>query len=233
MQGQSYETIAQLQTTSIDYVNTYPAMFYTGMLETATANSTDIDIAMQRSLSRIDVKIATEVEIKIDSCVISNLIDRTVLLPGAALTPTVGQLKIARFGEETFSDMNENNKEGLVYIYESRGVKPTVEFFVNIQGIHTKLVAELPATIERNKKYEVSINGRGATVFTHIAILDWEEGETTDAKPEAFTPVIDIANSLLPAYVRVSERQDTIYVPSCHTSFEIAIQAGVDRKSVV
>ena len=94
-------------------------------------------------------------------------------------------------------------------------------------------ITELPSTIERNKKYTIEINGRGATIFTTLSILDWEEGDTTEATPAPFGPLVDLAKSKLPPYVRVSDNRDTIYLPSCNTSFELAIDAGTETEIMV
>ncbi len=227
--GMSYEAMAQLQTTPVDYATTFPALYYTATKATKDITSSNVEIDLLRSLSRVDVRIITDVELSIDSCIITNLIDRTSLLPGCALTPSAQQLKTVRFDAASFSDIATSKLlTGLTYLYESRGVKPLLTFYVKIQGVKTKLTAELPATIERNKKYEIAINGRGATLFTQLSILDWEQGDVIDAIPTPFQPLIDLENSILPATVRISDKQDTLFLPPCSSSFELAIMAGVE-----
>ena len=231
--NKSLNELAQLQTAPVDFVNDFPSMFYTAKVETAGIVNSTIDVALLRSLSRLDLKIVTDIEVVVDSCIVSNLIDRSVLLPGSPLTPSLEQLKTARIKDGLTINMSNKSQEGLVYMYESKGIKPSVELYVKIQGVKTKLMTELPSAIERNKKYTVEINARGATVFTSLSILDWEEGDTTEAVPSPFGPLVDLVNSNLPPYVRVSEGRDTIYLPSCHTSFQLAIDAGTETEIMV
>ena len=63
---------------------------------------------------------------------------------------------------------------------------------------------------------------------TQLSILDWEQGDIIDATPTPFQPLIDIENSTLPSTVRVSDKQDTLFLPPCSSSFELAISAGVE-----
>ena len=88
LNGMDISEVALLQTSPIDYINSFPSMFYTGVVETELVTTTNLNVGLTRSLSRIDVKIADDADVVIDSCIVANLIDRTVLMPGKPLTPT-------------------------------------------------------------------------------------------------------------------------------------------------
>ena len=101
LKDKTLNEVAQSQTTPIDFVTTFPSMFYTANIETSTINNSTIDIPLLRSLSRLDLKVVTDIDVIVDSCIISNLIDRTVLLPGSPLVPTTSQLKTTRIKERS------------------------------------------------------------------------------------------------------------------------------------
>ena len=183
LQGKSYNELLQLTTTPVDYATTFPAMHYTAELITTSITAATVDIELLRSLSRIDVKVTPGADIQIQSCEIKNLADRSSWLHGNPLTPTAAQLKTATFTGADFATMPNGLKEGLVYIHESKGVAPRATFVVTMQGVETKLQAELPQNIERNKKYEVSINHDGVTIYANISIKEWEDGGSTEAHP--------------------------------------------------
>ncbi len=183
LSGKSYNELQQLTTTPVDYAATLPVMHYTAELATASITAATVNIELLRSLSRIDVKVTPGADIQIQSCEIRNLADRSSWLHGNALTPATSQLKTASFMASDFTTMPNGLKEGLLYIHESKNVAPVATFVVTMQGVETKLQANLPQNIERNKKYEITINHDGVTIYTNISIKEWEDGGSTEAYP--------------------------------------------------
>lgn len=207
-----------------DFQSAFPLLYYISALNINAIKESVLDVSLQRSVARLDLHVQPEIEIVIDSCRISNIVDRSFILPGrAGQVPGIQKRTMKVEG----TDLTEKVIEGFAYLYESSGIAPTISFYTRIQGVKNKLVVTLPENIERNKKYRIDVTSRGATLYANLTVLPWEDGSNSEAKPDPFAPQIDLKNSVIPDYVSVNVGADTLSVPSTETNVVVAIQANV------
>lgn len=222
-----------LTTQPVDFKTTFPGIHFTAETEAADIDNTLMDIQLTRSVARLDVVKDTELDVVIESCVISNLIDRSYIFPGSATLPTDGELKSQTLGAEAFTNLN-NGIEGIAYMFENSEASITVTFDVSINGIKNKLKSTLPSKIERNKKYEIKIQSTGAVVYTMLSILDWGDGGSTETLPGGFVPKIDLSTSILPDGIVASQTLDTLYIaPDYSGAFVLGLDAPVETEAKV
>lgn len=207
----TYTDLTMLTTQPADFETVLPKLFYTGEQSLSSVTSATIDLNLTRSVARLDLKKVTQLEVIVDSCVISNLADRSYLLPNNATAITDVEYKTQSLSANAFTELN-SGIEGFAYMYETDGHAPSVTLYVRINGIKNKLNVELPEKIERNKKYEIAINSSGAVLYTNLNVLPWNEGSSSVVKPENFVPKIDLTNSVFPEGVNVSATQDTLSI---------------------
>lgn len=225
-----YTTLQNETTPAVDFVTTFPQMYYTGERKLSSLESAILELGLTRSLARLDFKKLTQLDVTIDSCVVTNLVDQSYWLPGNE-TPIEGATyRTLSLKADAFTHL-ESGIEGAAYFYESNGMAPQVTIYTQINGIKNKLYVTLPTQIERNKRYEIGINSNGAVLFTKLEVLPWEEGGNTEAKPENFTVKIDIENSNFPSGVLASATQDTLYIrPGFEGTFLLALDAPTETE---
>ncbi|MGL4851286.1 MAG: hypothetical protein ACRC3Z_01350 [Phocaeicola sp.] len=228
--GFDYTALTNECTPAVDFVNTFPQLYYTGERKLNSLESAILELGLTRSLARLDFKKLTQLDVVIDSCVVTNLVDQSYWLPGNE-TPIEGATyRTLSLQGDVFTQL-ASGIEGAAYFYESNGAAPQVTIYTQINGIKNKLNVTLPSQIERNKRYEIGINSNGAVLFTKLEILPWEEGGSTEAKPESFTVKIDVANSNFPTGVRASATQDTLYIrPDFDGTFLLALDAPTETE---
>lgn len=226
--GSTPEGTFLAQTTpAADYAHTQPLLFYTGEKKMAGVSEPMINVPVVRSIAKLSLKINEGVEIEIDSCLISNIADRSCIFPSSAEPPAGLKLVSASLPGSHFTASPAMPQNGFFYLYESLNAGTKVEFFVKISGIRNKLKVDLPARIERNKDYSVTIDNRGATLFTSLQILPWEEGTSLEAKPVEFEPQAESVESGLPALIYLNAAKDTLFAPAGNASCTLNIKADV------
>ena len=221
------ESFLSQTTPAVDYVQKRPLLFYTGDPNLAGVTEPMIMVPILRSLARLSVQMQTDVNIKIDSCVITNIADRSHIFPFPGKSPADLKLISASLGTSHFTVSPTTPQVGFFYLYESENANSKVIFFAKINGIRNQLEVALPAKIERNKDYSIIINSRGATVFTSLDILPWEKGAELDATPAPFAPVVENVESTPPNAISLNTRGDTISVPAGSASCVVGIKADV------
>ncbi|MGL4412355.1 MAG: hypothetical protein ACRCZM_12050 [Bacteroidales bacterium] len=226
----SYSSLLLEKTQEVDFKSTFPELFYTGQRGLTSLENVSLELALRRSVARLDLKRLTDLEVVIDSCVLTNLASQSYLLPGN-LTP------IPEMSYKTYSVSGgvlsnfDSLIEGVAYMYESNLDSPELSIYARINGIKNVLNVKLPSTIERNKRYEIGINSRGVTLFTQLEVLPWGEGGSVEAKPESFEARVDIENSQLVGGVTVSSSRDTVFVPASFSgSFLLSIDAPIQTE---
>lgn len=218
---------------SVDFVSTFPQLFFTGEKELIKLNNTIADIALTRSIASLDFRLGTTLPVQIDSCIVDNLADKTNIFSDKVTPPYDLQYRSMRIASSAFSNFN-NYLEGALYMYESHGKAPKVTIYAKINGVKNKLSLTLPDNIERNKRYEIVINSNGAVTFTNLNVLPWSDGGSTVAKPDSFTPKIDLSNSTFPQGVSVGSNLDTLFLaPHFEGKFILGINAPVETETKI
>lgn len=225
-----YTTLLNERTPAADFVTTFPQLYYTGERKLSSLESSILELGLTRSLARLDFKKLTQLDVVIDSCVVTNLVDQSYWLPGNETPIAEATYRTLSLQSDVFANL-ASGVEGAAYFYESNDTAPQVTIYTQINGIKNKLNVTLPAPIERNKRYEIGINSNGAVLFTKLEVLPWEEGGSTEAKPENFSVKIDIDNSDFPTGVWASATQDTLYIrPGFDGTFLLALDAATETE---
>lgn len=226
-----YDQLKAMVVREADFVTSFPNLFYTGERSMSNITNTTLDLSLIRSIARLDLKKITQLEVIVDSCVLSNLADRSYLLPGNATSPESVQYKRQSIQGDALTGLDQG-LEGVAYLYESSAQAPQVTLYTRINGVKNKLNVTLPEKIERNKRYEIAINSNGAVVFTDLQVLPWGDGGSSTAKPEDFTPLIDLENSEFPEGVRPSQSLDTLFIAAgFEGSFTLGLDAPVETET--
>ncbi|MGL4992990.1 MAG: hypothetical protein ACRC6R_02470 [Bacteroidales bacterium] len=223
-----YSKVLNVTTSSVDYINSFPSLYYTAEREIGSLNSNMLEMSLTRSLARIDIKKITELNVEIDSCVLTNLADRSYLLPGNDELVESMQYKRCLIDGAHLSQLGGIPQE-LLYIYESRDNAPKVSIYLKLNGVKNVLSVSLPSVIERNKRYEIGINSNGAVLFANLNVLPWEVGQDNEAGSGDSGVKIDVENSEFPQGISLNTSADTLYIePEFNGSFVLAIDAPED-----
>ena len=229
--GETSNTDMQSKTTpAADYKLSQPIHFYTGEKSLSDVSELLTNVMVTRSLARLDLKIQPEINVKIDSCVITNITDRSQIFPSQSLSHPDAKLISTSIGGSNFTATTTETQEGFFYLYESHGAGSEVMFFIKLNGVANRLKVALPDRVERNKKYTITINSHGATLSSSLEVLPWGPGSDADANPEPFQPIINTEESEIPALVEVSATKDTIFVPSIGASLTLALNTSTDTE---
>ncbi|MGL4292389.1 MAG: hypothetical protein ACRCSQ_02240 [Bacteroidales bacterium] len=222
-----------MTTGPVDFETTFPAIHYTAEKEAGSLDNNLMNIELIRSVARLDVVKETTLDVVIESCEISNLIDRSYVFPGNTSPLTGGELKTQTLGADAFAKLNDGI-QGFAYIYENAASASEILFYVRINGVKNKLKATLPKVIERNKKYEIKIKSNGAVIYTSLSILEWGDGGSVDTQPGGFIPKIDLSTSQLPEGVVASKTLDTLFIaPDYSGVFILGLDAPVETEAKV
>ena len=226
-------THAEMLSTSTpvaDYLLAQPTMYYTGSNNITPITEPTILVDMTRSLARLDLKIQAETDIIIDSCVISNIVDRAHILPSENLLHSDAKLISTTLSGDQLTATSTTIQEGFIYLYESDNANSKVVFYGKINGVKNILEVSLPTQINRNEKYMITINSQGATLYGTLVTLPWDEGLDLDAHPKPFAPLIDIVNSSFSSVVNFSKTRDTIFLPAISTTGILVIDADSETE---
>lgn len=216
-----------------DFKANHPQLFYTGESDIQGLTNTLINIDLTRSLARLDITKATSLSVIIDSCVVAGAIDRSFILPGHKSNPASGEFKTFTV-KGSILDNIDSGIIGLCYLYESHNLAPSVVIHAKINGIRNLLKVTLPTNIERNKRYEISIQTNGAAVYTNLNILPWGDGGNSIAKPENYKPKIDLANSVFPNEVKPNPDLDTIFIDANYSGeFQLALDIPTESEAKI
>lgn len=213
-----------------DFQTTFPVFYYTSEVDVNANSNPSLDVQLKRSIARVDLTVQPEVDIVIDSCRVSNLADRSFMLPGnTGSLPDIQSCTMKLEGDKFTS----KEITALMYLYESSDMAPNLWFYARINGVKNKLVVNLPDEIERNKVYKINITSLGATLQANLTVAPWDEGSNSVVKPEEFYPKIDVANSEIPLdIVSINATADTVSVPSTEINFVLAIEANVETELI-
>ncbi|MFT0672444.1 hypothetical protein AAH088_15460 [Bacteroides hominis] len=221
------ENLLSKTTPAVDYAATQPMLFYTGEKDLSGISEPMVNVPIIRSLARLSLKMQSETTIKIDSCIISNIADRSYIFPSSTVSPAGLNLISASLEGSHFTVSPTTPQSGFLYLYESENANSKAVFFVKINGVRNKLEVSLPARIERNKDYCITINSRGATLFGSLEILPWEKGTELNANPAPFAPLAENVESALPTFIYLNATGDTIFAPAGSASCLLDIRANV------
>lgn len=226
-EGGTLENLLSQTTPAVDYSLSHPMLFYTGEKDLSDISEPMINVPIVRSLARLSLKMESGAVIKIDSCIISNIADRSSIFPSSTVSPAGLNLISVPLRGSHFTVSPTAPQSGFLYLYESENANSKVVFFVKINGVRNKLEVSLPSRIERNKDYCITINSRGATLFASLEILPWEKGTELNANPAPFTPLAENVESAFPALIYLNSTGDTIFAPAGSGSCLLDIRANV------
>ena len=223
----SYADFAGKSTPTTDYKSSQPISFYTAAQDISAVTNNHVAVSLTRSLARLDLKIQPGVNLKVDSCVITNIADRSHIFQSQTLLHPEAQLVSASIDGAHFTATDTAPQEGFITIYESENTGAKAVFYVKLNGVKNILNVLLPERIERNKKYGITINSHGATLSSSIVVLPWDDGCDTDADNQLDVSLIDDVNSNFPADVKYSKTKDTIFIPSVNTTGILVLNSDV------
>lgn len=217
-------------TPAADFQSTFPVFYYTSEMDVDGNSNLNLDVQLKRSVARIDLHVQPGVDIIIDSCRVSNLADRSFILPGNTDPLPDIQSRTMKLEADRFISKDIIT---LMYLYESSDMAPNFLFYARINGVKNKLVVNLPDEIQRNKAYKINMTSLGATLHANLTVAPWDEGSSSVVKPEEFYPKIDVANSEIPLdIVSINATADTVSVPSTEIDFVLAIEANVETELI-
>ncbi|MDE5806675.1 MAG: fibrobacter succinogenes major paralogous domain-containing protein, partial [Muribaculaceae bacterium] len=170
-------------------------------------SSRRIDVAMKRSVARIDFTNTTDSRIEIDKIAVEDA-------PAAAFIfahDSVADAGTVSYSRE-FSEPFYGTERGMFTLFES-AAPVHVRIIGKFGDSPLNLVTELPS-VERNKVYTLQMVKANAKVEGAFTIKEWEEGDTSDAIPSASAGLyIDKLNSSFPQGVSVDYDSNVITVP--------------------
>ena len=226
----TYTELLSKSTPAADYLLSQPVMYYTGSNDISTISDPMLSVDMTKSMARLDLKIQTETNIVIDSCVISNITDRAYIFPSEKLLHPEAKLISTTLKDDQITATATTPQEEFLFLYESEGANSKANFHVRINNVKNILEVSLPTKINRNRKYLITINSSGATLYSSLVVLPWEDGGDLEAKPKPFAPLIDTVNSDFPEIVTISKTQDTIFIPPSNLSGTLVIDADIETE---
>lgn len=191
--------------------------------ETLSPTMTGVqEIRMRRSVARLDIA-SLEQDVEVQRVTVRGIATSGyVIEPSVPATPDGSGRK--DFTKEYADAPLANAREQLLYLCEQAGTPLEVEVLATFGGGAHRLVATLPATLRRNHVYTLNVHGAGTDLRVTVESGDWEEGAATDALP-SLKGLIDVEASVLPAGIRVSGTQDSVYVAYGGGSFRLAVRA--------
>lgn len=170
-------------------------------------NSRHIEVALKRSVARIDFINSTDSRIEIEKIVVEDAPATTFVFPQDTIAET-GTVSYSREFAEPFY----GTEKGMFTLFES-GVPVHVRIIGRFGDSPLNLVTTLPS-VERNKVYTLQMVRANATVEGAFTIKEWEEGASTTANPTTGEGIyIDRLNSSFPQGVSVDYDTNTITVP--------------------
>lgn len=200
--------------------------FMTGMLDISLITELEPEVLLTRGFARMDIHISADEQVSVEGVEIENLAKSSYLFAHMPVVSPDGATK-GKF-EMTYAPGISHTYEGVCYLYEQPGGQ-TVVLETRVQGVKNELKVQLPESIRRNHIYRIKISGTGASLEAKVDVAEWEDGEDTEATPDLSRLVkIDVANSVFPDGVRVSESRDTVYVPHYETAFKLALEADAE-----
>lgn len=226
----TYDDVIELLTPVVDYKTNFPQLSYSAEVDVKTLGSIDRTVRFTRSLSRIDVSIDPKLNVEIDSCVIENLVDRSYLFETKTNRVTDQNYRSLRIdgSELTFDALQATS---IAHVYESNeGVEPKLKFYAKQRGKAVTFETQLPAAVVRNQVYTVYVGEEQANLQAKIFVSPWNDGGSLIVGPEDFAFKLNVAESVVPSFVRFSDNLDTLFVPSCHTELLLALDANIEAE---
>ena len=199
-------------------------LFYTGIKDfTNTTDYSNVNFEMVRGVARLDISLEPNAAITVQKAKLTNVSLNAYVYKQPEATTEV--FEKGDF-EKIFTPTLTANTEAVFYLLEQQADNSTLELEVQIAGVKRNLVAKLPSKILSNNIYDVKISGVGATLNAYITARAWAVGEDVDAIPDMEFTKVDIEQSDLKGYIRVSATKDTLFVPSSNSTFKLAIAAN-------
>ncbi|MGL4851288.1 MAG: hypothetical protein ACRC3Z_01360 [Phocaeicola sp.] len=164
---------------------------------------------------RVNVQWASQLDAHLDSCVISTLSAQPHSLP------TIYSVAGASL------QFDDENVAMLLESYEQNETLTCSFYFSTSMGEQSYTVS-IDQPILSRTAYTFVLNQEGSDLLLSLAVTPWKEGGTIVTGPEAFQYSLDVDASQLPAYVRVSPTQDTLFVPACQTELLISLAAQIE-----
>ena len=198
-------------------------LFYTGIKDfTNTTDYSNLNFEMVRRVARIDINLEPNAAITVQSIKLKNVSLQSHVYKQSE--PIAAAFAKGNF-EKIFNPILTTNTEAVFYLLEQQTDNSTLELEVEIAGVKRNLAAKLPSKIVSNHIYDVKISGVGATLNAYITARAWEVGGNVDAVPDMEFTKIDVEQSDLKGYIRVSATKDTVFVPSSNTTFKLTVAA--------
>ena len=202
--------------------------FYSGIKDlTAITNYNDIDVEMSRGVARLDLNLETDKTVHIESVKLLNVNINSFVYKQAE---TAGVIFEKGDFERIFTPTLNEDKEAIFHLFEQEADDSYLEINMLVQGNKQTLTEKIPASITRNTIYDITISGTTTNIVANITKREWEDGEDTNTSPELEFSKIDIENSALQKYIRISPTLDTLFIPSCNTPFVVAIDSKSEIK---
>lgn len=164
---------------------------------------------------RVNVQMSPEFDFRIDSCVILASSSRPHQLP--TMTAVVGTS--LQFDEERVATLLES--------CEPNETVSCRFYFSTPVGLQS-YSATIDQPLLSRTAYTFVLNQQGSELLLSLAITPWQEGGTIVTGPDAFEYSLDLEASQLPAYVRISASQDTLFVPACQTELLISLATQIE-----
>ena len=214
-------------------------MAYTATAEQMSRNrltmtaSVDLDtvgselyVQLKRSLARIDLKSEFE-GVKVRKVALHGISDKGYVndVP-AIISPTT-----TSWVKELEDETGDENVQTLFYPCAQPKATYNVELDVLVDGAWRKLTTTLGA-INRNTLYTIRVYGNGSTIGVTVLEDDWQNGHGVTSG-QLIKGLIDVDTSVLSENVRVSDTQDTLFLPYIGADVQLVLKANPGAEVVM
>ncbi len=197
-----------------------PIQFISGSTEISSDRSNSIRLS--RGFARFDLRIRTVGKAEIKSLTWENCALQTRLFSNNEIEDSEsGQITThpsSPFTEDT---------EGVAYLYEQQNPEALLRAEAIVHGKPCLLEAKIPAQIQRNHIYTITLTKDEADQDIQFTIESWENGEDTNLYPDLGQQiVIDTEQSELPLGAEISGDGARLTLSHSHADFLLVLDCN-------
>ncbi len=193
-----------------DKENEVCPMFHSAVasLDDAVWSEGKLEVALQRSVARIDFSNEVDADVSVDQVVVLDAPASTYVFPSDAM-PSDETVTMTKTFESSF----KGSEKGIFQIFESQ--RPVhVRILGEYKDSPLNIEVTLPA-VERNNIYTLQVVNINSRLEGAFSVRNWEEGSGVEASPAIASGIfIDKANSSFPSGVEVDYDTNKVRVPA-------------------
>ncbi|MGL4519063.1 MAG: hypothetical protein ACRCUJ_04945 [Phocaeicola sp.] len=164
---------------------------------------------------QVNVQWASPFSAELDSCVITTIAHQPHMLP-TSFTVVGSSLQ---FGDEHVATLFESSE-----CYEAI----RCAFYLSTSAGSQSYVTSITEPMQSHTAYTFVLNQLDSEWLLSLSVTPWQEGGILVTGPDAFQYKLDVVQSQLPEYVRISATKDTLYLPACQSELLISLTAQIE-----